>query len=34
VAAGTLSVLVFLISLPPPLVTHRGTFFIVGFRSR
>jgi hypothetical protein len=33
-AANILSVLVFLISPPPPFATRRGTIFIVGFRSR
>jgi hypothetical protein len=33
-ASDKLSILVFSISLPPPFVTHRGTLFIVGFRSR
>jgi hypothetical protein len=34
VAAGRLSILMFSISPPPPFMTHRGTLFIVGFRSR
>jgi hypothetical protein len=33
-AVGILSVLMFSISPPPPFVTHMGTLFIVGFRSR
>jgi hypothetical protein len=33
VAVGRLPVLVFLISLPPPFVTRRGTPFTVGFSS-
>jgi hypothetical protein len=33
-AVARLSVLVFLISPPPPFATRRGTLFIVSFRSR